>query len=182
MTDRRDEAVQALLDKQEIYEVLARYLRAVDRGDVEGVAACYLPGATEDHGGVFEGTAEDYVSSVSRVLTHPRSRTMHCMTNVLVELAGDSAQAESYVTTFSRVKTPDGLGDSFVGARIVDRLERRDGRWGIAHRALVWEWNHDAPVSETWIFGMLVPDPAVLVRGGKHPDDLVYDGPNGAAK
>ncbi|MCT9935309.1 nuclear transport factor 2 family protein [Planotetraspora sp. A-T 1434] len=176
MTDQRDPAVQALLDKQEIYEVLARYLRAADRGDVDGLAACYLPGATEDHGGVFSGTAADYVASISRTVTHPKSLTMHCMTNVLIDLDGDTAQAESYVTTFSRVKTPDGLGHSFVGARIVDRMERRDGRWGIAHRALVWEWNHDAPAAETWIFGMLVPDTGVLARGGKYPSDLVYRG------
>ncbi|GIH24355.1 hypothetical protein Aph01nite_26650 [Acrocarpospora phusangensis] len=171
-----DDRLQALLDKQEIYEVLARYLRAVDRGDLDGVAACYLPGATEDHGGVFAGSATDYVAGIARVLTHPRSRTMHAMTNVLIELDGDSAVAESYVTTYSRVKTPGGPGASFVGARIVDRLERRDGRWGIAHRALVWEWSHDAPAAETWIFGMLVPDPDTLARGRKFPDDIVYTG------
>jgi len=174
VTDR----LRELLDKQDIYEVLARYLRAVDRGDVAGVSACYLPGATEDHGGVFSGSAEDYVASVAPVVAHPRGKTMHCMTNVLVELGDDpdTAQAESYVTTFTRVRTPDGHGHSFVGARIIDRFERRDGRWGIAHRTLVWEWNHDAPASETWIFGMLVPDPSVLVRGGKHPNDPVYGG------
>lgn len=185
MSDRTDAAVRTLLDKQEIYELLARYLRSVDRGDVEGVRACYLPGATEDHGGVFNGTAEDYVTSVSAVLTHPRSRTMHCMTNVLVDLSQDDpdvAQAESYVTTFSGVRTPDGLGHSFIGARIIDRLERRDGRWGIAHRSLVWEWCHDAPASETWLFGMLIGDPADLARGGKHPNDPVYTSLNGAGK
>ncbi|RAY12794.1 nuclear transport factor 2 family protein [Actinomadura craniellae] len=170
MSDR----YQALLDKQEIYEVLARYLRAVDRGDVEGVLACYLPDATEDHGGVFTGSARDYVAGIADVLTHPRARTMHCMTNVLIDLDGDQARAESYVTTFSRVRTPDGIGHAFVGARIIDRLERRDDRWGIAHRALVWEWSHDAPAAETWLFGMLVPDPSVLARGGKYPDDLLY--------
>ena len=31
-----DPALQALLDKQEIAELLTRYLRSVDRGDVEG--------------------------------------------------------------------------------------------------------------------------------------------------
>ncbi|MEO3786831.1 nuclear transport factor 2 family protein [Actinocorallia sp. B10E7] len=185
MSDRND-AVGALLDKQEIHELLTRYLRAVDRGDVEGVRACYLPGATEDHGGVFTGTADDYVTSVSAVVSHPRSRTMHCMTNVLVELSPndpDLAQAESYVTTFSAVRTPDGqLGHCFVGARIIDRLERRDGRWGIAHRALVWDWSHDAPATETWLFGMLIGDPADLTRSGKYPNDPVYTTLNGAGE
>ena len=52
-----DPAVQALLDKQEITELLTRYLRSVDRGDVATLGSCYLPGATEDHGGLFDGPA-----------------------------------------------------------------------------------------------------------------------------
>ncbi len=175
-------AVRELLDKQEIYEVLARYLRAADRGDADGIAACYLPGATEDHGGVFTGTAEEYVASITEVLTHPRGRTMHCMTNVLIDVDGDTASAESYVVTFSAVRTPDGRGSSFVGARLLDRMERRDGRWGIAHRSLLWEWSHDAPAAETWLFGMLVPDPSALTRSGKYPHDPVYRNANGAAR
>src|SRR6185312_4912092 len=67
-----DPALQALLDKQEIAELLTRYLRSVDRGDVDTLRACYLPGATEDHGGLFAGPAQDYVDSIAAALTHPR--------------------------------------------------------------------------------------------------------------
>ena len=52
-----DPALQALLDKLQIAELLTRYLRSVDRGDVDTLRACYLPGATEDHGGLFAGPA-----------------------------------------------------------------------------------------------------------------------------
>jgi len=78
-----DPALQALLDKQEIAELLTRYLRSVDRGDVDTLRACYLPGATEDHGGLFAGPAQDYVDSIAAALTHPRSRTSHNLTNPL---------------------------------------------------------------------------------------------------
>jgi SnoaL-like protein len=60
-----DPALQALLDKQEIAELLTRYLRSVDRGDIDTLRACYLPGATEDHGGLFAGPAQDYVDSIA---------------------------------------------------------------------------------------------------------------------
>ena len=60
-----DPALQALLDKQEITELLTRYLRSVDRGDVATLRSCYLPGATEDHGGLFAGPAQEYVDSVA---------------------------------------------------------------------------------------------------------------------
>jgi SnoaL-like domain len=70
-----DPALQALLDNQQIAELLTSYLRSVDRGDVATLRACYLPGATEDHGGLFAGPAQDYVDSVAAALTHPRART-----------------------------------------------------------------------------------------------------------
>ena len=41
-----DPALQALLDKLQIAELLTRYLRSVDRGDIDTLRACYLPGAT----------------------------------------------------------------------------------------------------------------------------------------
>jgi SnoaL-like domain len=70
-------ALAALLDKQEIIELLTCYPRSVDRGDLATLRSCYLPGATEDHGGLFEGPAADYVGSIAAGLTHPRSRTSH---------------------------------------------------------------------------------------------------------
>lgn len=167
-----------LLAKQDIYEVLARFLRAVDRGDVDGAAACYLPGATEDHGGVFTGSAADYLQSVATTLTHPRALTTHAMTNVLIEFEdgrSDIAWSESYVLAFARVRRPDGVvGDTLTSVRIMDEFGFEDGRWGIRHRALRWDWNHDMEKSETWLFGLLVPSPDRLEKGGKFPDDVVY--------
>jgi hypothetical protein len=57
---------------------------------------------------------------------------------------------------------------------MVDVFERVDGRWGVRHRRLLWEWNHDMDTNEGWIHGLLAPDPSVLVRGAKFPADPVY--------
>ena len=169
-----DPALQALLDKLQIAELLTRYLRSVDRGDVDTLRACYLPGATEDHGGLFAGPAQDYVDSIAAALTHPRSRTSHNLTNLLIDLDGDVATAESYCVTFARIKADGQYYHSFTGARMIDRLERRAGSWGIAHRQLVWDWNHDAPEEEHWMRGLLTPDPSVLRMSAKFPADPVY--------
>lgn len=174
MSDR-DEAIDVLLAKQEITELLARYLRSVDRGDLVTLRSCYLPGATEDHGGVFSGPAADYVDVIARDLTHPRSRSSHNLTNLLIEVHGNTATAESYCIVFSRIKAGGAYHHCFVGARMLDRLERRGGRWGIAHRQLLWDWNHDAPEAETWMQGLLAPDLSVLTMSGKFPADPVYD-------
>ena len=114
---------------------------------------------------------------VASALTHPRARTSHNMTNLLIELDGDVATAESYCVTFARIKADGEYYHSFTAARMIDRLERRDGdprTWGIAHRQLVWDWNHDAPEAETWMRGLLAPDLSVLRLSGKFPADPVY--------
>ena len=172
----RDPEIQALLDKQTITEVLTRYLRSVDRGDVETLRECYLPGAVEDHGGIWEGPASEYVDSIAKGIAHPKSLTSHVLSNVLIDVKGDTAFVESYATTFARVKSDGERYDCFVGARILDHMERRDGRWGIARRQLLWEWNHDVPVSETWVLGMLAPDASAMRMGTKVPEDPVFAG------
>jgi hypothetical protein len=173
MTER-DEQLQGLLDKQAITEVLTRYFRSVDRGDVETLRTCYVPEATEDHGGLWEGPAEQYIESIAAGLTHPKCLTSHVLSNVLIEIDGDVAVVESYASTFARVKSEGEKFDCFVGARIVDRMERRDGRWGIAHRQLLWEWNLDVPTKETWVRGFLTPDVTRMRHGSKFPDDPVF--------
>jgi hypothetical protein len=176
MTDQAA-ALQVLLDKQEITELLTRYLRSVDRGDVATLRSCYLPGATEDHGGLFSGPAEQYIDSITASLTHPRARTSHNLTNLLIEVDGDTATAESYCITFARIKADGAYYHSFTGARMIDRLERRPGdpsTWGIAHRQLLWDWNHDAPAAEHWMHGLLTPDPSALRMSAKYPADPIY--------
>lgn len=165
--------IDELLDRQEIHDVLVSYARGADRGDADLIAAAYHDDAIEDHGGTFLGPAKDYVAMLRRILPGA-PRMSHILTNVLIELDGDRAVSECYFLTFSRRDTGDEPFDSLTMARVVDRFERRDGAWRIAHRRLAWEWNHEMPMNETWGRGLIAPDPSKLVRGGKKPDDILY--------
>ena len=114
-------AAASLLDKQEITEVLTRYMRAVDRGDLDTLRACYLPARPRSTAG-STAAPESYVDGIGRTLTHPRALTTHCCRNVLIELDGDRAPAECYVTAFARVSaTPISalsVGDALLGAHL----------------------------------------------------------------
>src|SRR5690348_16788721 len=173
MTDHAA-ALQVLLDKQEITELLTRYLRSVDRCDVATLRSCYLPGATEDHGGLFSGPAGQYIDSITASLTHPRARTSHNLTNLLIEVDGDTATAESYCITFARIKADGEYCHSFTVARMIDRLWRHENACRVAHRRLLWDWNHDAPAAEHWMQGLLAPDLSVLRMSAKYPADPIY--------
>lgn len=168
-----DPALQALLDRQSITDVINLYLRGADRADIDLIAAAYHPDAIEDHGGVFKGPASDYVALMAKML--PRAGIMnHLATNLVIELDGDVAHAEHYILAFARMKKEGETFDTLTLARALDRFERRDGLWKIAHRRLVWEWNHEMPHAESWGRGLMFPPGTNLVMSAKKPDDSLY--------
>ncbi len=166
--------LQRLLDRQQIEDVLSRYSRAVDRADLELLRSCYHDDATEDHGGVFAGSANDYLAHIAPVL--PRAGVLnHLVTNVLVEFQSPStARVEAYILTFARMKKDGDKFDTLTLARAVDRFEKRDGCWAISARRLCWEWNQEMPMCETWGRGLIAADASKLVRGAKRPHDILY--------
>jgi ketosteroid isomerase-like protein len=170
---RRDDALQALLDKQEIYEALMRYCRAVDRCDEQLLRSVYHPDAIDDHG-VFKGKASDFVDFAMAAL-EPIKLTSHSVSNVLIEVEGDTAYSEAYVTAFHRIEKEGKDYDVILGGRYIDRFERRNGVWKIAQRRLVFEWTRNDVSTEELgtgsIVGGLKGDFLIGLRG---PEDIVY--------
>lgn len=139
--------VDDLLAKEEIREVLFRYARGIDRLDFDLVTACYHPDAYDDHG-TFKGNVPDFIEMCRNFL--PRFVcTQHFMGNMLIEVDGDVARAETYAVAYHRQELPDGSGkDDVFGVRYVDRFEKRSaaGPWLIAHRVVATEWRRIDPV------------------------------------
>ena len=166
--------IERMLARDEIHEVLARYARGVDRADAALLKSCYHPDAIEEHGGNYTGAAFDYVDGAV-----PRIRLMGAMQHLLgsshIEFDGDVAYVETYIWTFARFASGQGSTDTFTGGRLVDRFERRDGQWKIAHRRTVFDWNRDTPTSEGWCTGLFDPSKPGMHLGRKDATDLSYD-------
>jgi ketosteroid isomerase-like protein len=142
--------VEELIDKQNILEVLYRYCRAVDRRDWELLKSVYYEDAIDDHG-VFSGRGWDFVE-FSKSLTATMGPTTHTIGNHLIELEGDVAYCESYLTAY-HCDIPNSQGeliDMALGARYQDRFEKRDGEWRIANRRVIFDWNQNLPTSARW--------------------------------
>lgn len=130
-----DASLQALVDKQAIRDVLSRYCRGLDRMDMEMAKAVWHADGTAFYDGIFEGTAHGFVDWVWEAHS-AMERHSHQITNVLIELDGDRATSEAYVTVVLWTR-PDASGrqQELVGrGRYLDRWERRDGIWAIEHR------------------------------------------------
>jgi hypothetical protein len=122
-----------LLDRQAILDCLNRYNRGVDRCDEELLLSAYHDNATECHG-TFTGPPAEFARSI-RSEQESWAGSQHHITNHLVEIEGDVANAETYFLVASRRHGEETV--SFVGGRYLDYFERRQGEWRIALRVVV---------------------------------------------
>jgi len=160
--------VQALLDKDEITNLVYAYARGIDRAEENLVRSVFHPDASVDFGpGIFQGSVTDFISWVMDVRGGMKA-THHMVANIRIDLRGDTAFAESYFLTWHRLDKSTGKEDFFLGGRYLDRLERRPtgaaGVWKIAHRKQLKDWTRTTPVAE--LFYHLNPD-ALWAHHGK---------------
>lgn len=157
-----------LLAESEIRAVLLRYVRGIDRLDLDLVRACYHPGATDEHGS-WSGTVDEFCVWVDRILRRYDS-TFHLLGNPLVELtASDRARVETYGMSFHRTRGGEPHLNLVTGFRYVDRFERRADEWRIARRVAVTEWSRRDDEPGWWDF------PTTMRTGRRDRTDAVYD-------
>ncbi|GGE41670.1 hypothetical protein GCM10011367_15420 [Marinicauda pacifica] len=169
--------LETLIAKQDIYDVLTNYARGVDRADGELLKSCYHADAIEEHGNTYNGPAHAYVDGAVARMAKLRHPMAHYLCNVNIDLQDDAKTAfvETYVLTFARFDDADGkANDTLTGGRLVDKFERRDGAWKIAHRKMALDWNRDAPQAEGWCLGMFDPSHPDLNMGTRGRGDLSY--------
>ncbi len=168
LTDAELADLRALIAKQAIAEALARYGRGIDRCDLETLLGVFWPDARADYGSGWQGAADWCAATVDAL--RGMHRTMHSIGNVLIELTGDTATAETYCHAYHELDGPDGLREMVVGGRYLDRFERRAGEWKIAERLYVMDWNRNTASTAQWD-GFYA---ALKRRGARKPDDPLY--------
>jgi hypothetical protein len=128
------ESLETYAAKQAITEVLFRYCHAVDRIDCDLASRIWHPDGVAHDEDVFEGTGTGLMEFVFE--QHRKAdATSHQLANVLIEVQGDRATSESYVTACIR----SGGYDITVRGRYSDRWSCRSGRWRIDER----RYRHD---------------------------------------
>lgn len=134
-----DARLAALLDKQEITELIHAFARAADRHDHEAIRALYHADATDDHGAFFKGLTADFIDQLPDIQA-PMNILHHNVTTVNIRLDGDYAEGEVYALAFHQVATQNGPMDLLIGGRYLDKYEKRDGTWKFAHRSVLTDW------------------------------------------
>ena len=159
-------AVQELLDERAIRAVLVRYSRGVDRCDEALIRSVYHADASDDHGD-FKGSGFDFAARVIPILRENFETTMHDLGNVAIELDGDTARVETTVVAYHVTARGDPRRLVTVGARYLDRFERRGGEWKISRRVVVVDWSKTEKIEGSF-------PAANFQRGARGRDDPSY--------
>lgn len=117
----------------EIRDVLARYVRGVDRLDVELIRGCYHPDAYEVHR-IFNGNAHEFATWRVR----QTFRSHHVLSESAIRFDGDRAFVETphIAVVHVDIATPEATG--IIEARssgwYLDLFTREREQWLIKHR------------------------------------------------
>jgi SnoaL-like domain len=135
--------------ERDIRDVLARYCRGIDRVDMELVRACYHPDARDEHGS-FDGTVEDYIAWVSRLLAKYDGTTHLLGQSCFDWIDAHSVLVETYGQSHHWSASDEPSLNLTTGFRFVDRFEERGGEWRIAHRVAFADWSRRNPPESRW--------------------------------
>ncbi|MEM7569242.1 MAG: nuclear transport factor 2 family protein, partial [Pseudomonadota bacterium] len=87
-----------------------------------------------------------------------------------IELEGDVAFGEIYFRAFHRIEEHGLDRDFLIWGRYIDRYERRDGVWKIAHRTELNDTSRTEPANDIWM-----RETPEALKGIHGPDDFSYD-------
>lgn len=131
------ERLGLLEDRAAILDCITRYTHAIDRHDWEALREVYHVDGVANHGD-FVGHADDLRRFLEPRYKETLTAHTHHVLNHVCDIDGDIANAVTNAIVVTTLK--DDAGVIFLGARYVDRLERRGGAWKIALRRIVADW------------------------------------------
>ena len=146
-------AWQELLDRERIRELCSAYAFAIDRRDFSLLRELFLPearlaiyaGDPAPEALRFEACGRDAVLRALRGIER-YAVTTHQLGGQTIELAGDLARAETRCLA-SHLFVRDGARQRLdMAIRYRDRLARVGEAWRFAERALVVDWESEAPL------------------------------------
>lgn len=141
------EALRALADRQAIGDLIYRYCRAVDRLDIALGHSIWHEDGIADYGvDVYQGNGRGVIDHICAQHRHTLHHS-HQVSNLVIELDGDRAGSEAYVTANLRVRRGEQLRQMTVWGRYVDQWSKRDGRWGLDKRVSIRDFDEVRDVS-----------------------------------
>jgi 3-phenylpropionate/cinnamic acid dioxygenase small subunit len=127
MTQREDRQ-----DREDIADVLLRYATGIDRRDWPLFRTVFTDDCELDYGEVGAWNGADAVADFMRQAHAMAGHTMHRLTNQVITVEGDSAQARTYVDAL--IMLADNSSGVNAAGFYDDEFVRTERGWQIARR------------------------------------------------
>lgn len=119
-------------DEHDIERVLVRYATGIDRRDWELFRTCFTDDVRADYEGLDPWRSADEITGFMATSHADMGHTMHRLSNMAIEVDGDTATARTYVDAV--LMAPDGQTGLNPRGFYDDELVRTPEGWRIAHR------------------------------------------------
>ncbi|WP_129642119.1 nuclear transport factor 2 family protein [Peristeroidobacter agariperforans] len=173
----------ALTDRERVREVYINYGRGIDRLDEEAYRKSFWPDAQINYGTAESITPEQHWQGhMMKGFKNQVKAWGHLFTNQVIEINGDVAHVETYLTVMAIPKDKESAFNrqNIWAGRYVDKLERRGGEWRVAVREYMPYFSMSADVLDEYdalwgkYFGGATSDCAVQAAGKR---DVAYARP-----
>jgi len=162
-----DPRIEALLAKQEIYELACRYSRGLDRLDAGALLSVFFEDGWCEYGFSNCSPREFVDYAINALKSHEANQ--HMIGNVLIDVVGDEAFGEVYFNAYHKVGVESGFEDIIIAGRYLDRYEKRGGKWKMTYRSERVDWSRTEPSRDSYF------DLATDCLRGARLDDAVYN-------
>lgn len=146
-----EERLRALEDDRDIRDLIIRYAQRLDARDHRGYAELFArDGRWSGRMGDAVGPAAIEAMLVAGLGPAPEgfrnTKNFHLMSNITVEIDGDTATAQSRLVYFARSKEARPV--PMLAGRYLDEFVREDGKWKFKFRQVIGEipTREEAPV------------------------------------
>lgn len=156
-----------IIAKQEITDLVGRYMRGLDRLDRELLRSVFHDNAYTDYG-FYKGGPDGFVEMAHGALKNHLSNH-HMIGQTNIDIDGNVAYGEIYFQAFHRIIEQGNERDLIISGRYVDRYEKRNGQWKIIFRSEINDWARNDPASDGYFRSQ--PD---SLRGARKPEDVIY--------
>lgn len=150
-----EKRIQELLDKQEITEVIYKLARSLDRMDGELMKSTYWEDAIDEHQDPlfpvfrYNDNAHAFVPIAMKGF-ETLKYTQHRFSNILIEIEGETAKAETYVYAY-HVHEENGIDkEGILGGRCLFEFSKRNHEWKISYRLTLFDWNQNLNATAIW--------------------------------
>jgi len=134
------DALQDLVDRQAITDVLFRYASSVDRKDFTTLRSLFADDARATYTTVAELEGADNIVKWIDDMTADKAWQHHLLSVYHIDFTGpDEAETLTYHTSHQTTKGDEGAVTLIV-ARYNDRLRRQDGTWKIVEKIMQPGW------------------------------------------